>query len=113
MGTGPSVWRSKHSLFTCFTRYGNVFVRNKQSYILIISTDYVGKRVFWIDAKLHTISSANYDGTGRREILHNAQQVRHPFSITVFEVNKQDYLKYVKILFIERTMGLVHGPSTA
>ncbi|KAK3090046.1 hypothetical protein FSP39_008801 [Pinctada imbricata] len=48
---------------------------------------YVDKRVFWIDAKMHKISSVNYDGSGLIHVLHNALQVLHPFAVAVFEDN--------------------------
>ncbi|KAJ6635659.1 Very low-density lipoprotein receptor, partial [Pseudolycoriella hygida] len=38
-----------------------------------------------VDAKLHVISSCNYDGSDRRVILYSSDNLRHPFSITTFE----------------------------
>lgn len=34
---------------------------------------------------MNTISSVNYDGTGRVVVLYSSDTLRHPFSITVFE----------------------------
>lgn len=45
----------------------------------------IGKRVYWVDAKLHIVASCNYDGSGRRTILYSLDSLRHPFSITTFE----------------------------
>ncbi|XP_017128935.1 very low-density lipoprotein receptor isoform X2 [Drosophila elegans] len=50
-----------------------------------ITLDLVLKRLYWVDGKLNSISSANYDGSQRRQILYSAEYLRHPFSITTFE----------------------------
>ncbi|XP_045777367.1 low-density lipoprotein receptor isoform X7 [Maniola jurtina] len=50
-----------------------------------LTLDLVRKRVYWVDAKLNTISSCNYDGTARRVVLYSTDFLRHPFSITTFE----------------------------
>ena len=50
-----------------------------------ITLDLVLDRVYWIDAKLNVIGSANLDGTASRVVLHSKQLLRHPFSLTVFE----------------------------
>ncbi|XP_064071102.1 very low-density lipoprotein receptor-like isoform X7 [Vanessa tameamea] len=50
-----------------------------------LTLDLVRKRVYWVDAKLNTISSCNFDGSARRVILYSTDVLRHPFSITTFE----------------------------
>ncbi|XP_053616104.1 very low-density lipoprotein receptor isoform X6 [Plodia interpunctella] len=50
-----------------------------------LTLDLVRKRVYWVDAKMNTISSCNYDGSARRVILYSTDVLRHPFSITTFE----------------------------
>ncbi|XP_076114482.1 low-density lipoprotein receptor-like isoform X1 [Mytilus galloprovincialis] len=52
-----------------------------------ITIDYIDSRIFWIDAKLHTIMSADLDGSRIRTVLHNNEQISHPFSMAVFEDN--------------------------
>lgn len=52
-----------------------------------ITLDLVRKRIYWVDGKLNIISSANYDGSQRRQILYSTEYLRHPFSITTFEDN--------------------------
>lgn len=47
--------------------------------------DLIGKRLYWVDAKLNFIASCNYDGSGRRTVLYSTEMLRHPFSITTFE----------------------------
>lgn len=50
-----------------------------------LTLDLVRKRVYWVDAKLNTISSVNFDGSQRSQILYSPEYLRHPFSITTFE----------------------------
>ncbi|XP_025830641.1 very low-density lipoprotein receptor-like [Agrilus planipennis] len=50
-----------------------------------LTLDLVKKRVYWVDAKLNTISSCDYNGRARRVILFSPDALRHPFSITTFE----------------------------
>ena len=47
-----------------------------------LSIDYTLNRLWWADAKLRTIESANLDGTQRRIIL--GEDVHHPFALTLF-----------------------------
>ncbi|XP_076235491.1 low-density lipoprotein receptor isoform X2 [Calliopsis andreniformis] len=50
-----------------------------------LTLDLIGKKVYWVDAKLYIIGSCNYDGSGRRTVLYSPDVLRHPFSITTFE----------------------------
>ncbi|XP_058798818.1 low-density lipoprotein receptor-related protein 8-like [Phymastichus coffea] len=50
-----------------------------------LALDLIARRIFWVDAKLHIITSSDYDGMHRRTILFSTEFLRHPFSITVFE----------------------------
>ncbi|XP_077561431.1 low-density lipoprotein receptor-like isoform X4 [Haemaphysalis longicornis] len=50
-----------------------------------LAIDFVSRRLFWVDAKLHLISSADYEGRQRRVVLSSPVLVKHPFSIDVFE----------------------------
>ncbi|KAL4236222.1 lipoprotein receptor-related protein [Mactra antiquata] len=50
-----------------------------------LTIDYVGKRIYWIDSKLHKIGTANLDGSNKGHVLVDATEIRRPFSITVFE----------------------------
>ena len=40
-----------------------------------------------MDAKLHSVSSSNIDGSDSRIVLYSHRYLNHPFSITVFEVS--------------------------
>ncbi|GFY71990.1 low-density lipoprotein receptor [Trichonephila inaurata madagascariensis] len=50
-----------------------------------LALDFVSKKIFWADAKLHLLSSADYNGDNRRVILSSPVILKHPFSIDVFE----------------------------
>jgi len=50
-----------------------------------LTIDYVGKRIYWIDSKLHRIGTANFDGTDIGHVLVDATEINQPFSIAVFE----------------------------
>lgn len=50
-----------------------------------LTLDLVHQRIFWVDAKMNSISSSNYDGSERRLVLQSPEAVNHPFSITTFE----------------------------
>ena len=43
-------------------------------------------RLYWVDAKLHSVSSSNIDGSDSRIVLYSHRYLNHPFSITVFEL---------------------------
>jgi hypothetical protein len=51
-----------------------------------LTLDYASERIYWIDAKMKSIFTSRLDGTEVKRILHNAEQILHPFSLTVFEV---------------------------
>ncbi|KAL5015893.1 hypothetical protein ScPMuIL_005482 [Solemya velum] len=50
-----------------------------------LTIDYTDQRLYWIDAKHHKISSSKLDGKGYIDVLIDAQEISHPFSIAVFE----------------------------
>jgi hypothetical protein len=50
-----------------------------------LTIDYELNLLFWVDAKLHIICSANLDGSNQRVVLFSYQFIKHPFAITVFE----------------------------
>ena len=47
--------------------------------------DYIDQQIYWIDAKLHKIGTANMDGSDRRFVLIDPSEISRPFSISVFE----------------------------
>ncbi|XP_076289679.1 low-density lipoprotein receptor isoform X3 [Lasioglossum baleicum] len=62
-----------------------VIVDNDVTWPNGLTLDLVGKKVYWVDAKLYIIGSCNYDGSGKRTVLFSPDSLRHPFSITTFE----------------------------
>ncbi|XP_033335577.1 low-density lipoprotein receptor isoform X2 [Megalopta genalis] len=62
-----------------------VIVDNDVTWPNGLTLDLVGKKVYWVDAKLYIIGSCNYDGSGKRTVLYSPVFLRHPFSITTFE----------------------------
>lgn len=50
-------------------------------------TDMLNQRLYWVDSKLHTLSSVDVNGETRHRILVLNQEHSHPFSLTVFEVS--------------------------
>ncbi|KAG7202842.1 hypothetical protein KM043_009994 [Ampulex compressa] len=63
----------------------SVIVDNDVKWPNGLTLDLIGKKVYWVDAKLNIIGSCNYDGTGRRTVIYSPETLRHPFSITTFE----------------------------
>lgn len=58
-----------------------------------LTVDFTTDKIIWADAKVHTIESANLDGTHRRVIL--SKDIHHPFAITVFQ-DKMYWTDWVK-----------------
>ena len=48
-----------------------------------LTIDYTINRIFWADAKMHTIESADFLGRDRRVILR--ESIGHPFALTLFQ----------------------------
>lgn len=49
-----------------------------------LTLDLVMDRIYWIDAKLNLVGSADLDGANSRVVLYSPEMLKHPFSITVF-----------------------------
>lgn len=50
-------------------------------------TDMVNQRLYWVDSKMHTLSSIGVNGESRHSLIVSEDKLAHPLSLTVFEVS--------------------------
>lgn len=50
-------------------------------------TDMVNQRLYWVDSKMHTLSSIDVNGGTRHSLIFSEEYLSHPLSLTVFEVS--------------------------
>lgn len=49
--------------------------------------DMVNQRLYWVDSKMHTLSSISVQGAGRHTLIFDAEKLAHPLSLAVYEVS--------------------------
>lgn len=60
-------------------------------------SDLSNRRLYWVDSKLHLLSSVDLNGDNRKVLLSSHHHLGHPFALTVFEVQENwDFNKKLK-----------------
>lgn len=49
----------------------------------------VNQRLYWVDSKMHTLSSIDVNGGTRHSLIFSEETLSHPVSLTVFEVSHE------------------------
>ncbi|XP_035262743.1 low-density lipoprotein receptor [Anguilla anguilla] len=50
-----------------------------------ITLDMISQRLYWVDSKMHTLSSIGVQGEARHTLIFDEHKLAHPLSLTVFE----------------------------
>ncbi|XP_028589278.2 low-density lipoprotein receptor-related protein 8 isoform X2 [Podarcis muralis] len=50
-----------------------------------ITLDLLNQRLYWVDSKLHLLSSVDFNGSNRKVLISSVDDLSHPFGLAVFE----------------------------
>ena len=60
-----------------------------------LTIDYAMNKLYWIDAKMNSITYSDLDGSNPVVILQSLNALKHPFAISLFEASSACvYLRY-------------------
>ncbi|CAG11574.1 unnamed protein product [Tetraodon nigroviridis] len=70
-----------------FTPTGNCSIISQQCYTswANLKSNLSNRRLYWVDSKLHLLSSVDLNGDNRKVLLSSHRHLGHPFAVTVFE----------------------------
>lgn len=57
-------------------------------FFILCVLDIVSQRLYWVDSKMHTLSSISVLGAGRHTLIFDAEKLAHPLSLAVYEVSE-------------------------
>ncbi len=69
--------------------------------VVPLIADVVGKRLYWVDSKLHLICSVDLNGAHRRVILSSSERLGHPYALAVFEVSEPPKYHTFKVFLFD------------
>lgn len=49
----------------------------------------LNQRLYWVDSKLHQLSSIDCSGGNRKMLISSPDFLSHPFGVAVFEVSRR------------------------
>lgn len=82
-----SLWVTSLSPFT-FSPTPSWFCSLSLSPLPCMFSDLSNRRLYWVDSKLHLLSSVDFNGDNRKVLLSSHHHLGHPFALTVFEVQQ-------------------------